>query len=168
MSSVRSKEVLDSFQKLNRVIKRRSALVSPDNYGRSQGRVLRIIAAHNGINARDLANILEIKPPSLTVKLNKLEAEGYIMRRRDESDGRFVYIHIQPKGYEAISRRDEEKKNIRRDFTDCLTDEEKQQFCNYCERLSVNLAEILDEEVRRQSEERLARRSVQNFLDEDF
>ena len=160
MYVVKSKEILDSFQRLNRVIKRRSALMNPDSYGRSQGRVLRIIAAHDGINARDLANLLEIKPPSLTVKLNKLEADGNIVRRRDESDGRFTYIHITPKGYAAINKRDEEKKHMKQDFCDCLTEEEKALFCDMCDRLSANLNRILDEEIREQNAERLAKSKI--------
>lgn len=157
MYVLKSRDILDSFQRLNRAVKRRSALINPESFGRSQGRVLRIIAANDGINASDLANLLEIKPPSLTVKLKKLEADGNIVRRKDEIDNRFTYIHITQKGYAAINRRDDEKKIVKQDFSDCLTPEEKAMFCDMCDRLSANLNRILDEEKKAQTEERLAR-----------
>jgi len=167
MTQVKSKEIMDSFQKLSRVIKRRSAIMDPDSYGRTQGRVLRIIAAHDGINARDLAAVLDIKPPSLTVKLNKLEADGCIIRSRDENDGRFIFIHITPKGYESLSKSDEKKKHSKRDFSDCLSDEEKRQFIDICNRLSENLTEIIDEELRQNKDIRLSKTKKASFSDQD-
>ncbi|MBQ9992533.1 MAG: MarR family transcriptional regulator [Firmicutes bacterium] len=157
MYILKSRDILDSFQRLHRAIKRRSALINPESYGRSQGRVLRLIAANDGINASDLANLLEIKPPSLTVKLKKLEADGNIIRRKDEIDNRFTYIHITQKGYAAINRRDEDKKTVKQDFSDCLSAEEKILFCEMCDRLSANLNRILDEEKQAQVEERIAK-----------
>jgi len=160
MYILKSRDILDSFQRLHRAIKRRSALINPESYGRSQGRVLRLIAANDGINASDLANLLEIKPPSLTVKLKKLEADGNIIRRKDEIDNRFTYIHITQKGYAAINRRDDDKKTVKQDFSDCLTPDEKILFCDMCDRLSANLNRILDEEKKAQTEERLAKNRV--------
>lgn len=168
MYVLKGKDILDSFQKLNRAVKRRSALMNPDSYGRSQGRVLRIIAAHDGINASDLANLLEIRPPSLTAKLKKLEADGNIIRCKNENDSRFTYVRITPKGYAAINKRDEEKKTVRQDFADCLTQEERALFCDMCERLSVNLNRILDEEKQARDAERLAQNRmllIENDID---
>lgn len=167
MTQVKSKELMDSFQKLSRVIKRRSAIMDPDSYGRTQCKVLRIIAAHDGINARDLAAVLDIKPPSLTVKLNKLEADGCIVRHRDENDGRFIYIHITPKGYETLSKSDEKKKYSKRDFCDCLSDEEKASFIEMCNRLSINLTDIIEDELAQSKKARLAKANRVPLTDED-
>ena len=139
-------EVLDAIQRLGRNIKRRSSVLTPDTHGRAQGKTLRLIEQNNGIRANELAEMLDIRPSSLTQKLDKLEEDGNIRCVRDRRDARVVRIYITDMGQEALEVREKEREQITRDFSDCLSEEEKEFFCALCDRLSDNLERIREEE----------------------
>ena len=137
--------MLDAIQRLSRNIKRRSSSRG-SAHGRAQGKTLRLIAQNDGIRANDLAKMLDIRPPSLTQKLNKLEEDGNIRRERDLRDARVIRLYITEIGKESLRRRDLERDRVTRDFCDCLTPEEKALFCRLCGRLSDNLEAICQQE----------------------
>ncbi len=139
-------DIQDAIQRLGRNIKRKSSPTMPDTYGRAQGKTLRLIERNDGIVANDLALLLDIRPSSLTQKLNMLEQDGNIMRVRDRRDARVVHIHITEQGREALEMRDKERDKIKRDFSDCLSEDEKEMFCVLCDRLSDSLEKIREEE----------------------
>ena len=139
-------DILDSMKRLNRVIKRHESVMNPISYGRGQGRMLRLIMDKEGITARELALLMDIRPPSLTEKLDRLEADGNAMRVRDRNDMRVVRIYITDKGRESVERRATEKNTVSRDFADCLTKEEKKLFCNLTDRLIKRMEQITIEE----------------------
>ncbi len=141
----RKYDILDTIQRLERNIKRKSSPTMPDTYGRSNGKTLRLIEKNDGIVANDLALLLDIRPSSLTHKLNMLEQDGNIRRVRDRRDARIVHIYITDKGREALVIRDQERELIKRDFSDCLSEEEKEMFCEICNRLSDSLEKIREE-----------------------
>lgn len=60
--------------------------------------ILRSIQGEPHPNQRELASRLHIEGPTLTRHLDRLEAEGLIVRRRDRSDRRAVRIEITPAG----------------------------------------------------------------------
>ena len=59
---------------------------------------LREIAHNDGITQRDLAEILNVARPTLTVMLQKMEKAGLIERRSDEQDQRYTRIYLAEKG----------------------------------------------------------------------
>lgn len=64
----------------------------------SQGRILRILSAHNGISQHELQDIMGIKPGSLSEVLIKLEKAGYITRKLDKNDRRRQIVNITDEG----------------------------------------------------------------------
>jgi DNA-binding MarR family transcriptional regulator len=139
-------EILDAFQRLNRNIKRRYSFINPGSHGRAQGKTLRLIEKNEGIRANELATLLDIRPSSLTQKLDKLESDGNIRRTRDKHDARVVRIYITDKGKGALTLREKEKEKITEDFSDCLSKDEKAIFIELCNRLSDNLENIYEEQ----------------------
>lgn len=57
------------------------------------------IAHHEGITQRDLAEMMQIARPTLTVMLQKMEKAGLIERRTDPDDQRFTRIYLAEKGH---------------------------------------------------------------------
>lgn len=64
----------------------------------SQAFALREVAHNDGITQRDLAELLNISRPTLTVTLQKMEKAGLIERRADETDSRYIRIHLTEAG----------------------------------------------------------------------
>ena len=138
-------DILDAFLRLGRNIKRKPSSM-PDTHGRAHGKTLRLIEQNDGIVANDLAVLLDIRPSSLTQKLNILELDGNIRRVRDRRDARVVHIYITQQGREALVLRNKEYEKIKHDFSDCLSEEEKKIFCELCNRLSDSLEKSREEE----------------------
>ena len=55
---------------------------------------LNLIAEHEGCTATRLAELACVSKPTVTARLNALEAKGYIRRVRSEEDGRVQLIEL--------------------------------------------------------------------------
>lgn len=139
--------LIEEIQRLNRNYSRRPAKLRAGTDGRAQGRTLKLISEHEGLTANELAVMMDMRAASITDKLNKLEVDGNIYRKRDMKDARFVRLYTTEKGRKALEKRKEENKNISRDFSNCLTEEEKALFIDMCQRLNKNLERIRQEEL---------------------
>lgn len=66
----------------------------------SEVHILEAVAEPEGAGRTigDLAEDLFITPPSVTVAINKLVKKGYVIKERDELDGRKVYVRLTDKG----------------------------------------------------------------------
>ena len=90
-----------------------------------QGRILLALSRINSVTQKELGFILAMRPQSLGELLQKLEANGYISRRRSPADKRSLIIELTEKGkqfqksrpfYEALfsDMSDNERENLRR------------------------------------------------------
>ena len=82
----------------------------------------------NGIPVSDIAAILSLPPPSVTVAVKKLEKKGYVTRERDEEDGRVVNVRLTPEGVRVnkVHRRFHRSMAIK--IAQDFSEEEKQVF----------------------------------------
>ena len=70
---------------------------------RGQDRVLRIIADHDGLNQKELAERLDIRSASVSELLNKLEHSNLIIREKNEVDKRFLHVFLSDNGRAHIN-----------------------------------------------------------------
>lgn len=68
--------------------------------GRHPGRAicLGLVASHDGISQRDLAETLHLSRPRVTTILQSLEREGAVARRPDATDQRLTRVYLTPAG----------------------------------------------------------------------
>ena len=52
----------------------------------------------------ELAELEQVRPPTMTRLVTGLESEGYAVRRADASDGRVVVVHATAKGRRVLER----------------------------------------------------------------
>ena len=116
-------------------VRRLQGQLSPDSNGKGHGRLLRLIAEHEGITGKELALMLGIRPSTLTEKLNALEEEGIIVRKRDSKDRRVVHIGLTPEGFLALQRREAGANRLQAELDTIMTAEEQRQFCAQCEKI---------------------------------
>jgi MarR family transcriptional regulator, organic hydroperoxide resistance regulator len=90
----------------------------------AQGMVLFRLWQEDGIPQRVLAQALHITPPTASSTLQRMERDGWIQRRRDESDQRIVRVHLT----EAARRLREDARasfiELDKEMTSLLTDHE--------------------------------------------
>lgn len=56
------------------------------------------LTEHEGMNPSELANILGVKRPTVTIMLRKMEKAGLVERRADEQDQRFMRVYLTDAG----------------------------------------------------------------------
>ena len=94
----------------------------------SQGRILKIVTSHDGISQKQLQQILEIQPGSLSEVISKLENLGYVERRHGENDRRVVMVYATDAGREAYKLISAEHAAAGKDFFKPLNEGEQEQL----------------------------------------
>ena len=77
---------------------------------------------HNGCSQKELSDHTKLKAATVSITLEKMERDGYIQRKKDESDGRAVKVYLTEKGID-IDRKNKEK-----------LDELEKQLCSYIDK----------------------------------
>ncbi len=106
--------------------------------GPGQGRIMGMIARHEPISQKELLDMADIRPSSLSEILGKIEGEGYIRRQKDEGDKRSVVISMTDEGRGIV----EQTMTARRDYAQalfsCLSLEEQEQLVQLLEKLAAS------------------------------
>lgn len=101
--------------------------------------VLEMVYTHRGISLRELAAMLHIKPPTVTVTVKRLERAGLICRRGDMMDMRISHIYLTEKGEkirEEISALGRENERL---LMQGFSEEEQAEVVGYFRRMTENL-----------------------------
>lgn len=136
-------DVIGCVMRLMRTLRRTQK--SDKNESRGAVRLLRILEKEDGLTSRELAERVDIRPASLTERLNLLEADGIVKRVPDDRDQRKVRIFIQEEGYLIIEKSKALRKMENDHINKVLTDDEQETFCAICEKLAKSLETFHDE-----------------------
>ena len=112
------------------------------------GRLLDCAAKNPGVSSRELCEILDLRPSSLSEILARAEADGLVTRAVDEADRRIQRITLSEKGQQLIADMETARDRDAQKKASCFTEEEKVQFIalanklsEHMERLSLDLPE---------------------------
>lgn len=103
--------------------------------------VLNILKQQDGLNQYELAEILDIKPSSLTELLKKLESKNEIRREVDVNNSKIVYLTEQ--GLHRINSIQSDDRKIQQLFED-INDDNKAELLTLSNQLSANAAKYFD------------------------
>ena len=106
------------------------------------GRLLACAAENPGVSSRELCELLDVRPSSLSEMLSRAEADGLLTRSADEADKRVQRITLSEKGSRLISELKNARDEDARKKTSCLMEEEKKQFCELCNKLSEHIERL--------------------------
>ena len=87
---------------LHRVMKRAKSKYEEFDLNRSQASFLFTLHQRSSMSQKELAESLNMTPPSITSAIRKMEQEGYIRRRQDESDQRVMRLALTEKGAACV------------------------------------------------------------------
>ena len=128
--------VTESLLRLVRVMRRKP--MEHGHHSHGVGKLIRVIAANSGTSSRELAEIMDIRPSSLTELLNRLEERGLITRTRDDNDLRVMRVSMTELGLQEIKRHEAEKRQSFDALATCLNPEEQKVFCDLCDRMAAH------------------------------
>ncbi|MDQ2714967.1 MAG: MarR family transcriptional regulator [Chloroflexota bacterium] len=80
-----------------------------------QIRLLRILNTHQGCTMQELADLLDVAPPTATVMVKRLLTLGFVERLRDEQDWRVVRVLPTDRGKRSLALYDQfRRSNLQR------------------------------------------------------
>ncbi|MCD1024235.1 MarR family winged helix-turn-helix transcriptional regulator [Enterococcus sp. SMC-9] len=134
-------EVLfEEFQRLNRLMRRRlKHKTKKEEFSFGQNRLLRILARHEGHSQKELAEMMHIRPASLSELLKKLSQKGYLIKKQNETDRRITNYFLTAEGKSYISSIQDEQKHLGQDLFATLSTVEKEQLHHILNKLTTRL-----------------------------
>lgn len=90
---------------------------------------------NDGLTNAEIAELLDIKPSSVTAQVKQLEVHGLVERRADEKDGRVSRVFLTEKGKKAQVDRLRQYDAFSEDLFDALTEEEQLELKKLIQKL---------------------------------
>lgn len=106
---------------------------------RGQGLIIDLIAHHEGCSQRELATLAGVKPGSLTEVLERLERNGYVIRRRDERDRRVIRVFLTKQGQNFRAKLVKQRAAFARQLLTGVSPQERQQFVRVVDKMQAQL-----------------------------
>lgn len=100
----------------------------------AQGLLIELWKA-DGLTNAEIAEILDIRPSSVTAQVKSLEQRGLVKRVTDENDKRVSRVFLTEDGKQAQVERKESQDNLSEGIFGNLTEEEQVQLINILEKL---------------------------------
>jgi DNA-binding MarR family transcriptional regulator len=119
-----------------------------------QSGCLPIIAAHEGISQRELADMLHLSPPTVTAMLQKMELHGLIERTDDPSDQRVTRLKLTQAGRALNESLRDARRDYARATVGSLNDADRAEFSRILRLLGDNAVA----ELKRLEEEEATKR----------
>lgn len=105
-------------------------------------RLMKALSENDSVSSRELAELLDIRPSSLTELLTRAEKKGLIVRTPDENDKRVTRVSLSEDGKKAIEQMEAPMRSHLEQITACFTDEEKTEFCRLCGKLADHIEQL--------------------------
>ncbi len=100
----------------------------------SQMELIWFVKNHPGRHLQDVADGLNLTPPTVSVSIRRMEEDGWIERRPDPNDGRATCIFLTEKSSDAIQKLVEAQVKGVRLFLGQLSDSEQVQLLDVMEK----------------------------------
>lgn len=113
---------------------------------RAQWRVLAQLRRREGINQTELAEIMEIETITLGRHIDRLQAKGWVERRRDPADRRAWKLFLMPKAQPVLDRMRQLSEATRGEALAGISDADSEQLIETLLAIKANMAALEDRE----------------------
>lgn len=109
-----------------------------------QGRLLECLHKNNGIAQKELSEMLDIRPGSLSELVTKAENRKLIERRDNPDDKRVTNIYLTEKGTREVKKFMILYREMTKDIFDSLSETEQSMLCSKLKELNKNIDSKLE------------------------
>ena len=106
--------------------------------------MLFILNKEDGQSQTELASKLNLKAPTITVMLRRMEKTGLVVRKQDNQDQRISRVYITDKGRQVCDEAIKVAKKIEQEFFERITEEEKTILRRLLMQMKENLEKAID------------------------
>ncbi len=97
------------------------------------------LAREDGLSQLDLVKFTRFKPPTISVTVQNMESEGYIIRKTDPEDSRIIRVYLSEKGRQVEKEILENIHKIEDKFTEKMPGELLKSLRENLEKLIENI-----------------------------
>lgn len=115
---------------------------------RAQWRVLARLRRCEGINQKELAEFLEIENITLTRHIDRLEAKGWVERRRDPNDRRAWNLYLNPKVQPILNKMRKLSEMTRNEAMEGIPAEQRDRLIDMLLHIKGNIQELDDGKLK--------------------
>ncbi len=109
---------------------------------RGQARLMHLLEKYDGLSVSEIAEILDVRPSSVTSLVDKLEENDFVERIVDEIDKRITLIKLTKKGHAFLKNKKDEADDLSEEIFARLSEEEKDTLLRLLKRVSENLNDV--------------------------
>ena len=106
--------------------------------------ILARLAKCDGLTQAELVSVSKMTAPSISATLKNMEADGLIVRRRDEADQRAVRVYLTELGKTTEKKNFEIIRSVDRLAMEGISEEEQKLFVDVLLKMRSNLMEELN------------------------
>ena len=110
-----------------------------------QCHMISLIHRYPGRSQKELADIINIKPATMTVMVKKLEKAELVKRIPHETDQRMLKIYLTEKGDDVFIKLDEIRKKMQMEYYKNFTEEELHTLYELIKKMDDNIKRIKDD-----------------------
>lgn len=108
-------------------------------------RIIMTIAHHGpDLSQRELADLVHLRPGSLTEALNNLEGEGFVQRRRDEEDRRIVRVALTAKAQTRLAELAAGRKRFENQLFAGISETDKETLARVLTQMAANVRQVAE------------------------
>ncbi|KRL01154.1 transcriptional regulator [Liquorilactobacillus capillatus DSM 19910] len=100
---------------------------------------LKLLSEEENVTAGRIAEVLDIKPSSVTQIIKKLEKAGTVKRIKSEQDARITFVKLTAIGRETLNTRGNLSTGLKEEMFKGFSDTELKDLSGYLDRLGENL-----------------------------
>lgn len=104
--------------------------------------VLFMLWEHDGLTQKEIGKALNLKPPTVTVMLKRMENAGFLERRPDSKDMRLSRVYLTDKGRNARAEVENVFKQLENECFDGFTMEERILLRRFFIQIRDNLCKV--------------------------
>lgn len=119
---------------------------SPKSQFHGRFRILKSLMQKGDVSQRELAELVAMKPGSLTEALENLERDHLVVRKRDANDRRIVRVSLTNSGALEEKKMADRFKQFEDRLLQPLTDEERIQLMTIVDKLTKQLEQMKEEQ----------------------
>lgn len=113
-----------------------------------QDGVILALSEEGGLTAGALAARLGVKAPTMTRTIGRLEVQGFVERRPDETDGRLTVVHLTEAGHASIEQITEAGRISEEQAADGLSEKDVRNLLKLLRAMDENLHATLPDAPR--------------------
>jgi len=115
----------------------------PRGGNRGQGKLMKVLAqTPNGLTNAEIAEILDIRPSSVSATISRLVDAGFVERIPSTTDKRAVIVRLSDKGRELFAQYDERIDTTADELFGGLTPDEQAQLNHLLTKLSHQIGDL--------------------------